>query len=174
MPISSPSCLQPSRRSALPPSALVLSGPHQDPAPSCLSLGAQEKAEPSTGCCLSSKQGGGELQRRPPARETRPSPLALPSHMGSTPSWPWLAGNRGRHQASLSVRLPGPWQEQMPVLLTQHICSKLLNLRAILNFFKKFFLLQNYFYDPFNKDLMVKAQLFRITFYCFHIENSKC
>lgn len=108
------------------------------------------------------------------ARETRPSPLALPSRVRSIPSWPWLAGTRGRHQGSLSVRLPGPWQEQMPVLLTQHICSKLLNLRAILNFFKKFFLLQNYFYDPFNKDLMVKAQLFRITFYCFHIENSKC
>lgn len=89
-------CLQPSRRTAPSPSALVLSGPHQDPAPSCLSLGAQEKAEPSTGCCRSSKQGGGELQRRPPEKRTRrPSPLALPSRVRSTPSWSWLAGTLG-------------------------------------------------------------------------------
>lgn len=110
------------------------------------------------------------------ARETHPAPESPGAAQPSEVYTKLVVAGRhpGPATRGLSVRLPGPWQEQMPVLLTQHICSKLLNLRAILNFFKKFFLLQNYFYDPFNKDLMVKAQLFRITFYCFHIENSKC
>lgn len=82
---------------------------------------------------------------------------------------PWAC-----HQGSLNLRLPDPWQEQIPVLLTQYICSKLLNLRAILNLKIRVFLLQNYFYGPFNEDPVANAQLFRITFYRFHIENSKC
>lgn len=63
-------CLQPSRRSAVTLS-LGAQWASPRPRPSGVSLGAQEKAEPSTGCCLSSRLGGGALQQRPPEKGAR-------------------------------------------------------------------------------------------------------
>lgn len=109
--------------------------------------------------------GIGGLQRHLPMRReaeansfTGSAGAARPCdvHAKLVSSWqvPWAC-----RQGSLNLRLPDPWQEQIPVMLTQHVCSKLLNLRAILNFKKKkrVFLLQNYFYGSFNKDPMANA-----------------
>ena len=68
----------------------------------------------------------------------------------------------------------GPWQEQTPVLLTQHVCSKLLNLRAILNFKKKekFFYYKIIFMVPLARTLWQMHNYSELHFIVFTLKTA--
>jgi hypothetical protein len=95
------------------------------------------------------------------------SPVLLTTNLARGCQVPWAC-----LWGSLNLRLPDPWQEQIPNLLTQYICSKLLNMRAILNLYKSFFYYKIIFMVPLMRTLWQMHNYSELHFIVFTLKTA--